>query len=96
MPSAPCTNDTLLLTCFVLYDPAIEKWEMQCGPLPFADIVQMYQKQNPAIQLQEIASTSVSRTLSPEEDAAVRKSFTEEAKSKGWQWDAEAASWQAP
>lgn len=90
------TADLLLdVTCFAVRLPD-GLWEIQCGPLPFADIHAMYRSRNAAARLVEIASAQVRRDIDPEEDAALRAGFIAKAKAEGWIWDAGTQCWRAP
>ncbi len=83
------------ITCFALR-LAHDQWEIQCGPLPFADIRAMHQSRDSAAVLVEIDAAQVRRDITPEEDAILRSDFITKAKADGWTWDADKQCWRAP
>lgn len=85
----------LEVTCYALRLPH-GGWDIQCGPLPFADIQSMHTSKDATAVLLKIASCHVRRDISIEEDKAMRMDFINTAKQAGWLFDNTNACWISP
>lgn len=85
----------LEVTCYALRQDH-GGWDIECGPLPFSEILAMHRANNPAAAVVEITSRRVRRDISAEEDKTMRQEFIACAKEHGWSFDALNVCWNAP